>query len=57
MPRAPQPFVGRPFIGSEALAAGFVNRHQLRTGFTRLFPGVYPARQTTPSLQDRIRAA
>jgi len=67
MPRAPQPFVGRPFsgqpfsgqpfIGSEALAAGLVNRHQLRTGFTRLFPGVYQARQTTPSLQDQIRAA
>lgn len=47
----------QPFIGSEALAEGLVNRHQLRTAYSRLCPGVYLARQSTPTLQDRIRAA
>lgn len=47
----------QPFIGSEALAEGLVNRHQLRTAYSRLCPGVYLARQSTPTLHDRIRAA
>ncbi len=46
-----------PFVGSEALAAGVLNRHQLRRGFTRLCPDVYLSKLVVPSLQDRIRAA
>lgn len=30
-----------PFIGSEALACGAVSRHQLRTRYRAVFPGVY----------------
>ncbi|GAA2533657.1 hypothetical protein GCM10010409_04300 [Mycolicibacterium diernhoferi] len=42
-------------IGSEALAAGRVTRHGLRTRYTRLFPDVYgPA---NPSVWDKARAA
>ncbi|WP_102141215.1 hypothetical protein [Mycobacterium hubeiense] len=48
---------GEPFIGSEALAAGTVNWHQLRTRYCALFPDVYMERLAQPSLQQRISAA
>ncbi|WP_454786426.1 hypothetical protein [Mycobacterium antarcticum] len=32
---------GVPFLGTEALAAGAVNKHQLRTRYRFVFPGVY----------------
>ena len=48
---------GEPFIGSEALAAGTVNWHQLRTRYCALFPNVYAQRLARPSLQQRIVAA
>lgn len=47
----------QPFVGSEALACGLVNRHQLRTRFRAVFPDVYHARESEASLQDRITAA
>jgi hypothetical protein len=47
---------GEPFIGSEALAAGTVNWHQLRTRHRALFPDVYVERLARPSLQQRIVA-
>ncbi|MGB8405169.1 MAG: hypothetical protein WCE30_13995 [Mycobacterium sp.] len=34
-----------PFIGSEAVAAGRIRKHQLRSGFTAIFPDVYTDRQ------------
>lgn len=47
----------QPFLGSEALVGGLVNRHQLRTRFRTVFPDVYLARESEASLQDRIAAA
>lgn len=47
-----------PFVGSEALSAGTLNRHQLRSRFSRLCPDVYLSRHVAePSLKQRIRAA
>jgi hypothetical protein len=47
----------QPFIGSEALACGQLNRHQLRTRFRALFPDVYVARESDVPLCERIVAA
>jgi hypothetical protein len=49
--------LGEPFIGSEALARGVLNRHQLRTRYRAVFPGIYLPRQVQPSLHQRIVAA
>jgi very-short-patch-repair endonuclease len=47
-----------PFIGSEALREGVVaNKHQLRTRFTPLYPGVYLPADITPTLAQRTTAA
>lgn len=46
-----------PFVGSEALANGTINWHQLRTRYRALFPDVYVSRLTPPSVQQRIAAA
>jgi very-short-patch-repair endonuclease len=46
-----------PFIGSEALALGIMNRHQLRTQNRLLFPNVYLAKRVPVSLDRRIAAA
>lgn len=46
-----------PFVGSEALAAGVLNRHQLRSGFSRICPDVYLSKLIAPTLQNRARAA
>ncbi|ODR04890.1 hypothetical protein BHQ21_16105 [Mycobacterium sherrisii] len=49
--------LSQPFIGSEALAAGALNRHQLRTRYRAVFPNVYLPRHVEASLQVRIVAA
>ena len=49
--------VGKPFIGSEALARGVVSRHQLRTRYRAMPPNVYLPTQVQPSLEQRIVAA
>lgn len=46
-----------PFVGSEALAHGVVNRHQLRTHYRVLCPDVYLSKHVQPSLMHRIAAA
>ncbi|BBY18019.1 hypothetical protein [Mycolicibacterium litorale] len=46
-----------PFIGSEALACGAVSRHQLRTRYRAVFPGVYAQKLSPLSLHERIVAA
>jgi len=46
-----------PFIGSEALSRGELKRHQLRTRFRALLPGVYLPIDTQPSLYERSCAA
>lgn len=49
---------GRPFLGTEARAAGTVSRQQLRSAFTRLHPDVYlPGAHSEPALAQRIHAA
>jgi hypothetical protein len=48
---------GEPFVGSEALASGMLNRHQLRTRYRALMPDVYVPRLCQPSLRQRIAAA
>jgi very-short-patch-repair endonuclease len=46
-----------PFLGTEALAGGELNRHQLRTRYAAVFPGVYAAKNKQLTLQGRIAAA
>lgn len=46
-----------PFRGAEAIAAGRLNRHQLRTHFRALFPGVYLHRDVAATLYHRTVAA
>ncbi|PQM44837.1 hypothetical protein C1Y40_04999 [Mycobacterium talmoniae] len=47
----------QPFIGSEELACGALNRHQLRTRYRAVFPNVYLPQQVRPSLEQRALAA
>ena len=47
---------GQPFIGSEALATGVVNRHELRRYYRAVMPNVYLDKRADPSLRDRTRA-
>jgi hypothetical protein len=44
-------------IGSEALAAGMLTRHELRTYYRRLHPDVYALKRADLVLEDRIAAA
>lgn len=46
-----------PFRGAEAIAAGQLNRHQLRTRFRAIYPGVYLHRDIAPTLLHRTIAA
>lgn len=46
-----------PFIGSEALTRGTLNRHQLRTRHRAVCPNVYVPKQVQLSLEQRIAAA
>lgn len=46
-----------PFIGSEALAAGVLSRHELRTYYRAIMPNVYLDKRGEPSLQQRATAA
>ena len=46
-----------PFIGSEALRAGLIRKRQLRANFRAVLPDVYVARDFSPGLVDRARAA
>ena len=46
-----------PFLGTEALAARRIRKHQLRAHYRPLFPNVYVPRDMTPTLIQRITAA
>jgi very-short-patch-repair endonuclease len=46
-----------PFIGSEALTCGVLNRHQLRTRYRAVCPNIYVAKHVQLSLDRRIVAA
>ncbi|MCH9731128.1 MAG: hypothetical protein K0U84_15870 [Actinomycetia bacterium] len=45
------------FIGSEARARGLVRKHQLRSDYRAIFPGVYLPNAMEPTLAQRTRAA
>lgn len=45
------------FVGTEALAAGRVTRHQLTTAYRRLLPDVYAPKRAELTLRDRTVAA
>ncbi|APE18133.1 hypothetical protein BOH72_25535 [Mycobacterium sp. WY10] len=45
-----------PFIGSEAIAAGDLDKSALRRRYTRLFPDVYVPASAEPTAQDLARA-
>ena len=47
----------RPFVGAEARSMGLVRKHELRSRFQAIYPGVYVCRTTTPSFRDRAEAA
>jgi hypothetical protein len=49
--------VGEPFIGSEALARGALNRHQLRSRYRAVFPDVYLPKEIQPSFAQRVIGA
>ncbi|WP_396929750.1 hypothetical protein [Mycolicibacterium sp.] len=49
--------MGKPFIGSEALASCALTRHELQRFHDRLLPDVYQARGQGLSLRDRTIAA
>lgn len=46
-----------PFLGSEALAAGMLNRYQLRTRYDPVYRGVYVPRGTQLTPVDKAEAA
>ncbi|BDB40270.1 MULTISPECIES: hypothetical protein [Mycobacterium] len=46
-----------PFVGCDALQRGVLNRHQLRTRYRALLPGIYLPAAGQASLEQRIAAA
>ena len=48
--------LNRPFIGSEALAAGTVRKHELRARFRAVFPDIYVPKDAVLSLHQRALA-
>ncbi|WP_328360066.1 DUF559 domain-containing protein [Mycobacterium sp. NBC_00419] len=46
-----------PFIGSEAVDAGLVGKHLLRTRYTAVFPDVYAPKGVELTLRERAKAA
>ncbi|MGJ6122644.1 type IV toxin-antitoxin system AbiEi family antitoxin [Mycolicibacterium sp. Y3] len=46
-----------PFLGSEAVAAGTLKKHQLRSGFRSVLPNVYVSRDLTLTTALRAKAA
>jgi very-short-patch-repair endonuclease len=50
------PILEGPFVGSEALTAGVVRKHELRSLYRRLFPDVYVARSAVLTVHQRARA-
>jgi hypothetical protein len=49
---APAMGEGQPFIGSEALAAGLVSRHELRRYYRAVMPNVYLDKRAPPSPRE-----
>lgn len=51
------PRISGPFLGAEAVRAGLVRKHQLRSGFRAIYPGVYLPAGREPTFADRVQAA
>jgi very-short-patch-repair endonuclease len=49
--------MNRPFIGSEAVAAGAIRKHELRARFRAVFPDIYVPRGAVLTMPERARAA
>lgn len=49
-------YLNGPFRGVEALADGLVHKHELRSKYAALFPGVYVLRTVTPTFRQRAEA-
>ena len=49
--------MGEIFIGSEAVAAGVVTRHELQRWYRPIYPNVHVPRGSNPSLRDRTVGA
>ena len=49
--------MGEPFIGSEALGAGRLTRHTLRTRYAAMYPGIYVPVDTESSAVSKAKAA
>jgi hypothetical protein len=48
---------GQPFRGSEAVKAGSLRKHQLRSQFRAVFPDIYVQRDQQLTFRDRVAAA
>lgn len=46
-----------PFLGAEAVEQGLLRKHQLRSRYTALFPGVYLSRGVQPTFRQRAEGA
>jgi very-short-patch-repair endonuclease len=46
-----------PFIGTEAVSSGLLRKHQLRSGFLAVYPGVYLPATLEPTFARRVEAA
>jgi len=49
--------MGDVFVGSEAIAAGRVTRHELQRWYRPIYRGVYVPRRSAPTLRDRTVGA
>ena len=49
--------MGDVFLGSQAVAAGTLTRHELQRWYRPIFRGVYVPRRSAPSLRDRTTGA
>ncbi|MEB3034664.1 hypothetical protein [[Mycobacterium] nativiensis] len=47
----------RVFVGSEAIAAGHLTRHELRRWYRPIYRGIYLRKDVTPTVRDRTVAA
>ena len=49
--------LGGPFLGAEAVGNGLVRKHELRSTYVALFPGVYLASPLKPTFAHRVEGA
>lgn len=54
---SPRPIAVEPFVGTEALTAGTLSRHQLRTRYTAVYRNVYVPRGSVLTTVAKARAA